>query len=129
CPGIRSAFSPSVTITLGWESLIRCSIPSLPKRTERESRIAPDLPGSEECRGGFRRGGRADRDPVAALDPARGEQVGGAVGEGVLLSPAHLPLVAAEVLEDHRRAIAGLAGAGLGGDVVALGHPPGMPFT
>ena len=85
-----------------------------------------DLPSAEEGRGRLRRGGRADGHPVTLFDAVRGEQVGGAVGERLLLGPAHLPLVAAEVLEDHRRAIAGLAIADVGRDVVALGHLPAM---
>ena len=86
----------------------------------------PQLPGGEEDRGRLRGGREDDRDPVAALDPAVAQQVRGPVGEVLELAPAQLARGAVVALPDHRRLLARVLVADVVGDVVALGHGPGV---
>ena len=69
-------------------------------------------------------GGRTTATRSPLLDPVRAQQVGGAVGEVLQLAPVELAGRAVEALPDHRRLLARVLVADVGGDVVALGHPP-----
>ena len=82
------------------------------------------LPSAEKERRRLGRGGSADRNPILALDAMGSEDVGGAVGEGTLLAPSDLALVAAEILEDHGEFGVRMLVADVRSDVVAVGNDP-----
>src|SRR5438552_3770024 len=65
-------------------------------------------------------------DAVAALDPVRLERVREPAREVLELAELNPALVPAPVLPDHREALALVLVADVGGDVVALGHVPGV---
>ncbi len=83
-----------------------------------------ELPGAEEDRRGLGRGGEDHRDPVALADPVLAQHVGRLVGEVLELAPVELAGGAVVALPDHRRLVARVLVADVGGDVVALGHAP-----
>ncbi len=87
------------------------------------------LPGAEEDRRRLRRRRGDHRNPVAALHAVSSQHVCGPGGERLQLAPAHPALVAAEVLPDHRRLVAGMLVADVGGDVVAVGDAPAVRGT
>src|SRR4051794_4281039 len=85
-----------------------------------------DLPRAEEDGGGLRRRRQHDGDPVAALDAARAQDVGEAVGELLQLAPTDLALVAAVVLPDHRELVRRVLVAHVVRDVVPAGDVPAV---
>jgi hypothetical protein len=84
----------------------------------------PDLPGGEEDGGRLGRGREDDGDAVAALHAVLHQPVRGLVGKVLQLAPAQLAGRAVVALPDHRRLVARVLVAHVGGDVVALGHAP-----
>ena len=85
-----------------------------------------ELPDAEEDRRRLGGGGQDDRDPVAPRHPSRRERVRRLVREVLELSPVELPRRAVEALPDHRRLVARMLVAHVGGDVVARRHLPAM---
>ena len=85
-----------------------------------------ELPGAEEDRGRLGRRRQHDGDPVTALDAAGGERVGRPVRQILQLSPRQLAGGAVVALPDHRRLVARVLVADVGGDVVALRHHPAV---
>jgi hypothetical protein len=83
-----------------------------------------ELPSAEEDCRGLRSGREDDRDAVALADAALAQQVGRLVGEVLQLAPVKLAGGAVKALPDHRRLVARVLVADVGGDVVALGHVP-----
>ncbi len=83
-----------------------------------------ELPGAEEHRRGLGRGREDHRDPVAPADPVRAQQVRRLVGEVLELAPVELAGRSVVALPHHRRLVARVLVAAVGGDVVALRHVP-----
>ena len=69
-------------------------------------------------------GGRTTATRSPRSTPCSREQVGGLVREVLELAPLELAAGAVEALPDHRRLLARVLVADVGGDVVALGHAP-----
>ena len=85
-----------------------------------------ELPDAEEDRGRLGRGRQDDGDAVAPLDAARGERVRRPVREVLQLAPDELSRRAVEALPDHRRLVARMLVAHVGGDVVPRRHLPAV---
>ena len=83
-----------------------------------------ELPDAEEDRGSLGRRRQHHGDAVTALDAVIGERVRRLVREILELAPGQLPRRAVEALPDHRRLVARMLVADVGGDVVALRHLP-----
>src|SRR6185436_20566558 len=64
------------------------------------------------------------RDAVADLDAMASEDASEAVAGVLQLAPRHRPLVAAEVLPQHRELLGRMLVADVLGDVVAVGDAP-----
>jgi hypothetical protein len=83
--------------------------------------------GAEEGGRGLGRGRQQHRDPVAALDAVRCQDVREPVGLVLQLTPADRADSSGEVLVDHRDSVGRMLEADVGGDVVALGDIPAVP--
>ena len=86
----------------------------------------PRAVDAEEHRRGLRKRRQQRGHAVAPFDPVGLEHVREPAGEVLKLAPIHAALVAAVVPPHHRQLVAIMLVADVVGDVVALGHVPGV---
>ena len=116
----------SVTSSRAPESESRCSIPSSPYSTDIESRIAPSFQTPKKIAAASGVGGSTTATRSPRSTPRAGERVRRPVREVLQLAPDELPRRAVEALPDHRRLVARMLVAHVGGDVVPRRHLPAV---